>query len=267
MRQLCIEISLGPLPRMTVKQMLSAELGQSALPDGLNDFVYQHSEGNPLFAIAILEHLIAQKFLVKEEANGGPWPGSRAHPFRKWKPEYPSGLAQMIELEIEALDTHEQQMLEAGSLMPVAFPAWAVAAALNKDPSEIEETCDSLARRLHFVERAGHDELPDGTSSAFYVFSHGLYREALYERQVATRRAQRHIRIAEKMGESFSGRESDVAREMAIHFEAAGDWQRAAAALRNAAGYALSRNANAEAVPTARACLARLTKLQTAGRP
>jgi predicted ATPase len=100
---------------------------------------------------------------------------------------------------------------------------------------------------LYFVERAGEDELPDGTRSAFYVFAHGLYREVLYQRQVATRRGKRHIRIAERLGELFAGREANVAREMALHYEAAGNWQRAASALRAAARHAQQRQAYAEA--------------------
>jgi predicted ATPase len=131
----------------------------------------------------------------------------------------------MIELEIDRLSLEQQHVLEAGSLMQVAFPAWAVAAALELDAAETEEACDELARRLYFVERAGQDELPDGSCSAFYVFAHGLYREVLYRRQSATRRAKRHIRIADRLGQLFAGREACVAREIANHYEAAGQPQ------------------------------------------
>ena len=133
--------------------------------------------------------------------------------------------------EAMRLDPADQRLLEAASLMSVAFPAWAVAAALERDAVETEEACDALARRLHFVVRAGLDEMPDGTTSAFYVFAHGLYREVLYRRQAGARRARRHIRIAERLAQLFAGREADVAREIALHFEAAGDQDRAAKAL------------------------------------
>ena len=141
----------------------------------------------------------------------------------------------------------DQRLLEAASLINVAFQAWAVAAALEEDAGEIEEACDDLARRLYFVRRAGEDELPDGSRSAFYVFSHGLYREVLYQSQSASRRARRHTRIAERLGQLFAGREASVAQEMALHFEAAGNWQRAAGALRSAAQHAWQRRANSEA--------------------
>ncbi len=159
----------------------------------------------------------------------------------------PEGLAQMIELEIERLTPQEQRLLEAGSLIDIAFPSWAVAAALEEDPVEIEEACDALARRLYFVQRAGQDELPDGTQSAFYVFAHELYRDVLYRRQAMPRRARRHIRIAERLRTLFAERQASVAREMATHYEAAGEWRCAMKALRSAAGHAQQRQAYAEA--------------------
>ena len=128
--------------------------------------------------------------------------------------------------------------------MNVAFPTWAV---LERDPVEIEEECTELARRWPFVRRAGYDDLPDGTRSDFYAFAHGLYREVFYQRQPAARRAKGHIRIAERLGELFVGREANVAREMAMHYEAAGNWQRAAIALRAAARHAQQRQAYSEA--------------------
>jgi predicted ATPase len=159
----------------------------------------------------------------------------------------PDELSQMIELEIERLAPGDQRLLEAASLINVAFPAWAVAAALEADVAEIEDACDDLARRLYFVRRAGEDELPDGTRSAFYVFAHGLYREVLYQRQSASRRARRHTRVAERLAQLFAGREVNVAQEMAMHYEAAGNWQRAASMLISAAENARRRNAFLEA--------------------
>ncbi len=245
-RRLGAEIELAPLARPAVKQLLARELGQEALPPELGEFIHRHSEGNPLFAIAVLEHLIAQGILAREGANGESRWQQRA-PFAEMEAAVPGELAQMIELEVERLSEPEQRLLEAGSLMNVAFPAWAVAAALEIDVAQAEEACDELARRVHFVNRAGEDELPDGTRSAFYVFAHEVYREVLYRRQPPSRRARSHVRIAERLGRIFAGREATVAREMAMHYEAGGDWQRATLALRSAARHALERRALAEA--------------------
>ncbi|HZC43340.1 MAG TPA: AAA family ATPase, partial [Acidobacteriaceae bacterium] len=246
MHRQCAELALAPLAKTAVRQLLSRELGQEALPPGLDTFVYQHSEGIPLFVLAVLRHLIAERCLVREGGNNaGSW--QQHAPFPDIEAGVPQELVQLIDPEIERLSPADQRILEAASLMRVVFPAWAVAAALEQDPAETEEACDKLARRLCFVHRAGHDELPDGTRSDFYAFAHGLYREVLYQKQTASRRAKGHIRIAERLGKLFAGREDTVAREMAMHFEAAGNWKRAITALRTAARHAQQRQAYLEA--------------------
>ena len=151
--------------------------------------------------------------------------------------------------------------------MSVAFPAWAVAAALQMDPTEAEEACDSLAQKLYFLKRAGQDELPDGSCSAFYVFAHGIYRELLYRRQGAARRARRHTRIADRLGELFRGREAYVAREMAAHYESASQWKLALNSIRLASGLAQQRSAYPEALQLLEHALRLAEHLPDAERP
>jgi predicted ATPase len=246
LRKLCVEIVLGPLARPAISELLSRELGTGALPAGLDRFIYQRAEGNPLFATAILEHLRMQRVLVRDiAANGEEW--KLIEPLDQAEAGVPDQLARTIEMDLARLTSEEQCALEAGSLMNIAFPAWAVAAALGKSVAEAEETCDRLAQQLYFLGRAGQDELPDGTRSSFYVFSHQIYRDVIYQRQPATRRDERHIRIANRLRVLFAEREADVAREIAIHYEAGGAWRDACEALRLAAARAQRRNAFADA--------------------
>jgi predicted ATPase len=247
MQRLCTELTLAPLEKAHTAELLRRRLEQNALPSDLDIFVHQHSEGNPLFALAILEHLIAERFLVLDESNADARWKLRA-PLLQSETGIPAELVHMMEAEITRLSEAEQRLLEAASLINVAFPAWAVAAALEEDTAQTEEACEALAGRISFIRRAGYDELPDGTRSAFYVFAHGLYREVLYQRQPAARRARRHSRVAERLGHLFAGYESDVAHEMAMHFEAAGEWSRAIATLRSAASAARRNNASASVV-------------------
>jgi predicted ATPase len=251
--KLCTDVSLGPLERDAVREFLLLELNvqdlnvhksnQEMLPKGLASFVHQHCEGNPLFMIAMLEHLIAQGF-IRQEA--GVWQLRSA--LSEIDMGVPTALSEMIEMQIDRLDLADQRLLEAASLIGVIFPAWAAAAALDGDLEEIEDQYETLTRRLHFLHPAGHDELPDGTRSAFYVFAHGLYREVLRARQSPARRAKRHLRVAEKLEKLFAGREMDVSSELALHFEAAAEWARAAHALCTAAGTAVRRGARDEGV-------------------
>jgi predicted ATPase/DNA-binding winged helix-turn-helix (wHTH) protein len=241
--KLCTEAALRPLDKAAVSEYLAWELKQATPPKGLPSFVHQHSEGNPLFMIAMIEHLIAQG-LIRQQA--GSW--QLQSELAEIEMGVPTVLSEMIEMQIEGLDAEDQRLLEAASLIGVIFPAWAAAAALDGDLEDIEEKYEKLTRRMHFLHPAGHDELPDGTRSAFYVFAHGLYREVLRGRQSPARRARRHLRVAERLEKLFAGRESDVSRELAMHFEAAAEWVRAAQALCGAAENALRRGARAESV-------------------
>jgi predicted ATPase len=233
MRHLCEEVTLHPLRREHVATLLRQRLEQDELPQGLDAFVHEHSEGNPLFVFAIVDHLIAERFLTRKGVNGHARWEQRA-PFQQMEAGIPDELTQRIELEISRLSQAEQRLLEAASLIDVAFPAWAVAAALEEEITAIEEAFDSLSRVVPFLRRAGHDELPDGARSAFYSFAHRLYRDVLYQRQSAATRARRHTRVANRLAQLFAGREFSVAHEIAMHLEAAGNWQRAIQVLRMA---------------------------------
>jgi predicted ATPase/DNA-binding winged helix-turn-helix (wHTH) protein len=259
--KLCADVSLGPLEKDAVREYLAQALKQETLPRGLPSFVHQHCEGNPLFMIAMLEHLIAQGFLRQE---AGVWQLRSA--LAEIDMGVPTALSEMIELQIDRLDAADQRLLEAASLIGVIFPAWAAAAALDGDLEDIEDQYEKLTRRLHFLHPAGHDELPDGTQSAFYVFAHGLYREVLRARQSPARRAKRHLRVAEKLENLFTGREMDISSELAMHFEAAAEWARAAQALCTAAETAVRRGARDEGVKLTERALRLLENLSEPDR-
>lgn len=229
--------------RITGAGQIPGAMQAAGDPAAIAGFVHQRSEGNPLFALAILDHLQSESLLTRSCGNAWQLRGSP----EQIQATLPANVVRIIELEIAHLSAEERRLLEAGSLIPIAFPAWAVAAALDQDLAATEESLDDLARQLPFLRRAGEDELPDGTLSAFYVFTHGLYRDALYRRQSAGRRAERHVRIAERLRTLFASREDLVAFEMAAHFEAAGDWLRAVQMLRLAELHAASRSAHTTA--------------------
>jgi predicted ATPase len=238
-RRLCCEIVLGPLNRKAVSDYLLQQLNTNTLPGGLASFVHQHSEGNPLFMAATFEHLRNQQLLL---LKGGKW--HLATPLAEIELGIPDGLLGMIDLQLGRLSESERRLLEAGSIVGTIFPAWAAAAALKEDVLDVEDGYASLARRTRLLNAAGQDELPDGTRSSFYVFAHGLFREALYSRQPAARRAERHRRVAERLKALFAGSEASIASELAQHYEAAGSWKEAIEALSLAADVAATRDAD-----------------------
>jgi DNA-binding winged helix-turn-helix (wHTH) protein len=262
-RHLCHEIALGRLSEAQVVDYLVAEQPDSPLPGGLAALVYRHSEGNPLFMVATLDHLTGRGLIARER---GGWRLRRS--LDEIGLAVPESLREMIEIQIERLSPDEQRVLEAASLTQHrAFSVIArAAAAMDADPGQFERICERLSRRTHILHPGTLEELPDGTISPFYEFSHALYREVLYNRIPPGRRAQLHRQAAEWAEAAFAEQPSEAVPFLAYHFEHGGDSARAVRYLRVAADTAGRRYAPREAAAHLRHALDLCTQLSDAER-
>jgi predicted ATPase len=209
------ELVLGPLTRECIATYLRRELAAEKLPAGLASFIHQNSAGNPLFMIAALDHLRTQRVIATRNGEV-----TLNVPLAEIELGVPDSLSGVIELQLDRLNDQDRTLLEAGSIWGTIFPAWAAAAALDRTIDETEESYAALVRRVRLLSIGGDDELRDGSRSTFYVFAHALYREVLYNRLPASRRAQWHLRIAERLRSMFAGQEASVAHEIAAHMAA-----------------------------------------------
>src|SRR2546425_8881476 len=98
--------------------------------------IYQRTEGNPLFMINVVDHLVTQGVLVQGE---GQWAlqGEGA----AVKAEVPGSLQQLIARHLERLSPEEQRLLEAASVAGMEFSAAAVAAGGEAEVAQVEEQC------------------------------------------------------------------------------------------------------------------------------
>jgi hypothetical protein len=95
---------------------------------------------------------------------------------------------------------------------------------------------------------------------------HSLYRDVCYNRQAPGRRAKLHQRVGEQLEALNSQRLSEVAPELASHFEKASDWPRAVKYLRLQAETAGRRYAPREAIAIMQHALQLSSKLPEAER-
>jgi DNA-binding winged helix-turn-helix (wHTH) protein/tetratricopeptide (TPR) repeat protein len=241
--QLCREIALEPLAESDVAEYMAAGAAKPEQHAGLAGLVHQHSEGNPLFMVAALEHMTQRGFL---SCRDGSW--KLNVPLEEIDLEVPENLWAMIEAQIDFLRPEEQRAIEAASVHGVSFRTSVVAVAATLDEDTLEELCEDLSRRQHILRRVGWHKFPNGTISQSYRFRHALYREVFYRRQAPGRRAKLHRRIGEQMEALYANHENEVAAELAEHFEAAPDWPRALKYLRVAADSASRRYAHREAI-------------------
>ena len=145
--RLCHEIALEALEENEVAEYLTIESGGAAVPKGLAGSIYRHTEGNPLFMVAILEHLQQRGLMAVEN---GSW--KIKAPLKKIDLAAPENLRHMIELQIERLSGEEQRVLEVASVKGVFFTT-ARAPAANMDEESFEDVCEGLARRARWCVR------------------------------------------------------------------------------------------------------------------
>ena len=137
----------------------------------------------------------------------------------------------------------------------------AIAAGLEESTEWVEEHCEALVRRHQFLSPARLVELPDGTITPRYKFSHILYLEVPYRLLPAMRRAQIHRRIGHRGEAIYGERVGEIAAELAMHFEQGKDPPRAVRYLLMAAENATHRSAHHEADALARRGLSALATL------
>ena len=240
-RQLCQEIMLQPLHETDILEYLAARGAADDSSRDLAALLHRATEGNPLFVIAVLEHLL-ERGLVEPEHG---W-RLRLSP-AEISVDVPESLRQMIIEQIERLNETEQRVLEAGSIAGMSFAPVICAPIVNMDPLVFDECCDGLARRGQVVRRGDARQLPNGTLAQRYEFGHALYREVVYQRQSPARRAVLHRRRAEQLEQMFQPVLDEVTSELAHHFEKGMDWVRAVQYRRRAAQLAVHRHALEEA--------------------
>jgi predicted ATPase/DNA-binding winged helix-turn-helix (wHTH) protein len=215
---LCQEITLAPLAKADVAEYLGAESLGASLPEGFAELIHRHSDGNPLFMVAVLDHMTEHRLISGEN---GKW--QLRAPLEEIDLVVPETLRQMIEAQIDHLTTEEQRALEVASGVGPLFSASVVAAAMKGDAERLEELFERLSRRSHMVRAAGSQQLADGSISQGFEFVHALYREVFYRRQTPARRASLHRSIGDRLEELFSQRLRDVPAELAHHIEQGSD--------------------------------------------
>ena len=243
---LCNEFSLEYLSEEAVKEYLNVRFPGNHFPLRFRRAIYRRTEGNPLFMVNLVEYLTDQKFITARDAA---WElGIEASQVER---EVPASLRQLIEQRLDRLSPDERTVLEAASVAGMECSSVAIAAGLENTVEWVEEHCEELAGRHQFLSPAWLVKLPDGTLTPRHRFVHVLYRDVPYRTMSPMRRSQIHQRIAERGIAIYGDHSSEIAAELAMHFEESRDWPRALQHLVQAAENAARKSAHHEAADLA----------------
>lgn len=244
---LCRELTLEYLSEEQIHQYLALRFPGHQFQARLARLIYRRTEGNPLFMVEAVEYLVREKLVVQDDSS---W--SVPADIARLEHAVPENVRQLIEKQIERLSDDERLVLEGAAVAGVECSSTAIAAGLGRATDWVEHHCEELARRHQFLSAARLVELPDGSVTPRHSFRHVLYLEVPYALIPQMRRSQMHHRIAIRGMEIFGERTSEIAAELAMHFEQSRDWPQALKFLTLAAENATRRSAHHEAADLAK---------------
>jgi DNA-binding winged helix-turn-helix (wHTH) protein/tetratricopeptide (TPR) repeat protein len=243
-REECEDLALEPLSLDDVRAYVDARFSVAA-PDQMQRLakrVHQRTDGNALFMVDIVNDLVAQETLVWRD---GRWQviGSVTEATSR----IPAGVRGLVEHRLQRLSPAMRAALEAASVVGDEFAVATVAAALDDEPTTVEDLFETLAAPAMLIDDAGVAESADGTLAGRYRFLHALYRQVVYEGIGAARRVRLHRAIGLHEEQAGGGIGGGHTAELAMHFERARDHERALAYHELAGATALERHAAHEA--------------------
>jgi hypothetical protein len=238
----CTELALADLTREDVGRFLDRRFPGHAFPPAFADHLHAHTGGQPLFAVALAEHLLSRG-LILETAPG--WALSMA--LDKVDLGVPDDIRRLLEGQFHSLSPGERGVLEAASVAGAAIVAALLAAAIGRSHEAAEELCEALARSQRFLAVAGTHRWPDGTSARRYAFTHELHRRVVYDETPEERRIRLHAAIGRALERAQGDRVYDIAPQLAAHFDRGHDAARTLHYLTVAGSRARERFASREA--------------------
>lgn len=237
---LCADLSLEGLAPDEVTAYLSDRFPETRALDRLSAFVFERSEGNPLFMVSYADELAQSGALAGES---GVELESLGIPF---------GLREMVEHQIEQLSPEERRALDGASVAGVDFDVEVTATAF-------EELCPELDEHVGRIERERGLLRPDRPGRL--RFAHALYQEVLYERLPIRRKKQMHLELGLALERYGGAGTRPLAAELSMHFERGGDVVRHVRYGLLAADAAIQRSAHHEAAEILRATRPALARL------
>jgi predicted ATPase len=213
-----VDLQLEFLSVADVAAYVTGRLG-GPVADALPAFIYARTDGNALFLVNIVEHLVQQGAVVR---RAGQW--TLREGAETAGASLPAGLHGLLLRRIEALPPATRRVLEAASVVGETFAVAAVAAGAQGPSEDVDAVCTELVAQRHILDDAGWTVWPDATSGGQYRFQHALYRQVLYEELGTARRVQLHQYIGTRLEAGYGAQAGEIAAQLAVHFErGAGD--------------------------------------------
>jgi serine/threonine-protein kinase len=207
-------VRLEPLAREAVHDLLRRQTGGARIDAAVTERIFTVSRGNPLFALEVLRHLEERRAVHRTDVGVEPGPnwGDTSTPDR---------FRELAAARLERLAEEDRNLLDVAAVDGVTFDGEAVAATVEMSPLKVLRALQRVYRAHGLIE-------PCETG---FRFVNAAFLEALYHDLAPELRRMLHRRFAEHLEQ----RGGVAPQRIGVHWESAGDPERAAPYLREAA--------------------------------
>lgn len=197
------------------------------------DWLFEETEGNPLFALETLRLLIEEGALQRKD---GTWrPGSEMS-----RVGIPDKVMDVLARRVARLSEEERRILELASVIGEEFESSPIQDILALNKLKLLQSLASIERTYSLIE-----SLEPG-----YRFTHTKVREVIYDRLTPELRRECHLLVAEWMEKHYSAPEKldELVTVIAQHFFVGGQWEKALTYYAMAGDMAMQIHAHQEAL-------------------
>ena len=203
------QLPLDRLNQADVAQAL-ANLWDPGVPEVLTETIYRHTEGNPLYVEEVAKGL-QDDGLVTMQA--GQWHFPKVESIR-----LPQSVYDAVERRIHYLNAETRDVLSLAAVLGKTFRFDDVVAMSGLSEWTVLDHLDLALERQLMQELHGGETLR---------FSHAEIHHIIYNDLGALRRRRLHLRAGKTIEERAQPEPEELADELAYHFSAAGELERA----------------------------------------
>ncbi len=218
------------------------DLDPNRLDDGFRSALTSYTGAHPLFTVETLRTMRERGDLLLDDA--GQW---IAMPSLDWN-TLPPRVEGVIETRIQRLGAELRSLLSLASVEGEIFTAQTIARAVNADERVVVRMLDRDANARHrLIQEQGVKRVGDRRLS-IYRFRHNLFQRYLYGQLSESEREFLHEDVGNALEHLYGDRASEIAVDLAFHFESAGIPDKAIYYLHRAASQAIQLSANETAI-------------------
>ncbi|MFP4345174.1 MAG: BTAD domain-containing putative transcriptional regulator [Anaerolineales bacterium] len=249
-----IEIELGRLNEAETTA-LAEQVAEHELNTEERARLYRETEGNPLFIVETLRARLADLARTSPHFDLLPYTGEP--PSDTTCAALPPKVHAVIERRLKELSPEARALVDVAAVVGREFSTTVLTQVSQHDESTLVDALDELWQRRIIRERDGN----------IYDFSHNKLREIAYCTLSLVRRRLLHSRVAKVLEALCTTPAPEMTCDLARHYTAAGEMEKALAYRLAAGRRALALSAHREATLHLREGLALLEMLpDTAGR-